>query len=74
MGEAIGRLYVEKHFPETSKQNMLDLVGNLKTALGKHIINLPWMTDETKLKAIEKLNSFTVKIGYRRPASSPLAR
>ena len=64
MGEAIGRLYVEKHFPETSKQKMLDLVGNLKTALGKHIINLPWMTDETKLKAIEKLNSFTVKIGY----------
>ncbi len=64
MGEAIGRLYEEKHFPETSKQKMLDLVGNLKTALGKHIINLPWMTDETKLKAIEKLNSFTVKIGY----------
>ncbi len=64
MGKAIGRLYVEKHFPETSKQKMLDLVGNLKTALGKHIINLPWMTDETKLKAIEKLNSFTVKIGY----------
>jgi len=64
MGEAIGRLYVEKHFPESSKQKMLDLVGNLKTALGKHIINLPWMTDDTKLKAIEKLNAFTVKIGY----------
>lgn len=64
MGEAIGRLYVEKHFPETSKQKMLDLVGNLKVSLGKHIINLPWMTDETKLRAIEKLNNFTVKIGY----------
>jgi len=64
MGEAIGRLYVEKHFPETSKQKMLDLVGNLRVALGKHIINLPWMTDDTKLKAIEKLNAFTVKIGY----------
>ncbi|MDE5941200.1 MAG: M13 family metallopeptidase [Muribaculaceae bacterium] len=64
MGEAIGRLYVEKYFPETSKQKMLDLVGNLRVALGKHIINLPWMTDETKLKAIEKLNAFTVKIGY----------
>ena len=64
MGEAIGRLYVEKYFPETSKQKMLDLVANLRTALGKHIINLPWMTDDTKLKAIEKLNSFTVKIGY----------
>ncbi len=64
MGEAIGRLYVEKYFPESSKQKMLDLVGNLRVALGKHIINLPWMTDETKLKAIDKLNSFTVKIGY----------
>lgn len=64
MGEAIGRLYVEKYFPESSKQKMLELVGNLKVSLGKHIINLPWMTDETKLKAIEKLNAFTVKIGY----------
>jgi putative endopeptidase len=64
MGEAIGRLYVEKYFPESSKQKMLDLVANLRVALGKHIINLPWMTDETKLKAIEKLNAFTVKIGY----------
>ena len=64
MGEAIGQLYVEKYFPESSKQKMLELVGNLQVALGKHIINLPWMTDETKLKAIKKLNSFTVKIGY----------
>ena len=64
MGEAIGRLYVEKYFPESSKQKMLELVGDLKVSLGKHIINLPWMTDETKLKAIEKLNAFTVKIGY----------
>lgn len=64
MGEAIGQLYVEKFFPESSKQKMVELVGNLKVALGKHIINLPWMTDETKLKAIEKLNNFTVKIGY----------
>ena len=64
MGEAIGKLYVEKYFPESSKQKMLELVGNLQVALGKHIINLPWMTDETKLKAIKKLNSFTVKIGY----------
>ena len=41
MGEAIGQLYVEKYFPESSKQKMLDLVGNLQVALGKHIINLP---------------------------------
>ncbi|MDE6283158.1 MAG: M13 family metallopeptidase [Muribaculaceae bacterium] len=64
MGEAIGQLYVDEYFPESSKEQMLQLVGNLRTALGKHIINLPWMSDETKLKAIEKLLGFTVKIGY----------
>ena len=64
MGEAIGQLYVEEFFPESSKEKMLELVGNLRKALGKHIIHLPWMSDETKLKAIEKLLGFTVKIGY----------
>lgn len=64
MGEAIGELYVERYFPESSKQYMLGLVENLRTALGKHLINLPWMSDETKLNAIRKLNAFTVKIGY----------
>lgn len=64
MGEAVGQLYVEKYFPGSSKQYMIGLVENLRTALGKHIINLPWMTDETKLKAIKKLSAFTVKIGY----------
>ena len=64
MSEAVGQLYVEKYFPESSKQYMIGLVENLRTALGKHIINLPWMTDETKLKAIKKLSAFTVKIGY----------
>ena len=64
MGEAIGQLYVEKYFPETSKQYMLELVENLRNALGKHIIELPWMSSETKLKAIQKLSAFTVKIGY----------
>lgn len=64
LGEAIGELYVERYFPESSKQYMLDLVENLRTALGKHIINLTWMSDDTKLNAIKKLNAFTVKIGY----------
>ena len=64
MGEAIGQLYVEQFFPESSKEKMLELVGNLRKALGKHIINLPWMSDDTKLRAIEKLLGFTVKIGY----------
>lgn len=64
MGEAIGQLYVEQYFPQSSKDYMVGLVENLRTALGKHIINLDWMTDETKLNAIKKLNAFTVKIGY----------
>ena len=64
MGEAIGQLYVEKYFPESSKQYMLEMVENLRNALGKHIIELPWMSSETKLKAIQKLSAFTVKIGY----------
>ncbi|MCM1483665.1 MAG: M13 family metallopeptidase [Muribaculaceae bacterium] len=64
MGEAVGQLYVEKYFPQSSKEYMIGLVENLRTALGKHIIHLDWMSDDTKLKALEKLNAFTVKIGY----------
>lgn len=64
LGEAVGQLYVEKYFPESSKEQMLELVNNLKHALGKHIIDLPWMSTDTKMKAMEKLNAFTVKIGY----------
>lgn len=64
LGEAIGELYVEKYFPESSKQYMAGLIENVRRALGKHIINLPWMTDDTKLNAIKKLNAITVKIGY----------
>lgn len=64
MGEAIGQLYVEKYFPASSKEYMIGLVENLRTALGKHIINLTWMSDDTKLNAIKKLNAITVKIGY----------
>ena len=64
LGEALGELYVEKYFPASSKEKMLNLVGNLQTALGEHIANLTWMSDTTKAKAQEKLNAFTVKIGY----------
>ena len=64
LGEAIGELYVAEYFPESSKEYMIGLVENLRTALGKHIINLPWMSDDTKVAAMKKLNSFTVKIGY----------
>lgn len=64
LGEAVGELYVEKYFPQSSKDYMVGLVENLRTALGKHIDNLDWMSDETKAKAREKLAAFTVKIGY----------
>ena len=64
LGEAVGVMYVEKYFPEENKARMLDLVKNLQTALGERIQALEWMSDETKAKAMEKLNTFTVKIGY----------
>ena len=64
LGEALGQLYVEKYFPASSKEKMLARVGNLQTALGEHIDNLTWMSDSTKARAHEKLNAFTVKIGY----------
>ncbi len=64
LGEAIGELYVEKYFPESSKKYMEDLIENLRNALGKHIMHLPWMSDDTKLQALKKLNAITVKIGY----------
>lgn len=64
LGEAIGQLYVEAYFPQSSKDYMIGLVENLRNALGKHIINLPWMSDDTKLQAMKKLNSIAVKIGY----------
>ena len=64
LGEALGELYVEKYFPATSKEKMLTLVENLRTALGQHIDSLTWMSDTTKARAQEKLAAFTVKIGY----------
>lgn len=64
LGEAVGQLYVEKYFPAAAKEKMLDLVDNLKTALGERINTLEWMGEETKKKAIEKLGTFHVKIGY----------
>ena len=64
LGEAVGQMYVKKYFPEENKERMLALVKNLQKALGERIENLEWMSDETKAKAIEKLNAFTIKIGY----------
>ena len=64
LGEAVGELYVKKYFPESDKQRMTEMVKNLQVALGQHIDALEWMSDATKAKAHEKLNTFTVKIGY----------
>ena len=64
LGEAVGQMYVEKYFPAAAKERMVQLVKNLQTALGERIRNLEWMGDSTKIKAIEKLNSFYVKVGY----------
>ena len=64
MGEAIGKLYVEKYFPESSKQRMLYLVHNLQTALAQRIDGATWMSAETKAQAKDKLSNFIIKIGY----------
>lgn len=64
LGEAVGQLYVAKYFPADSKKKMQKLVDNLKVALGEHISSLTWMSPKTKVNALVKLNSFTVKIGY----------
>ncbi len=64
LGEAVGQMYVAKYFPEENKERMLALVHNLQKALGIRIQNLAWMSDETKAKALEKLNAITIKIGY----------
>ncbi|PID88585.1 MAG: peptidase M13, partial [Bacteroidia bacterium] len=64
MGEALGKLYVEKYFPAAAKQRMEKLVENLRVALGHRIDKLTWMSDDTKALAQAKLASITVKIGY----------
>ena len=64
LGEAIGKLYVKKYFPESSKQRMLDLVHNLQTALAERIDEASWMEQATKDQAKDKLSNFIIKIGY----------
>jgi putative endopeptidase len=64
LGEAIGQIYVQRHFPPAAKAQMLELVENLRTAYGQRIDQLTWMSDETKVAAREKLATFRPKIGY----------
>ena len=63
-GEDVGREYVKRHFPESSKQRMEQLVGNLIDAYRVSISNSAWLGEETKQKALEKLSKFVPKIGY----------
>ena len=64
LGEAIGNLYVDKYFPASSKQRMLELVHNLQTALAQRIDEASWMSAATKAQAKDKLANFIIKIGY----------
>jgi putative endopeptidase len=64
LGEAVGKLYVERHFPPAAKTQMDLLIENLIEAYRQSISNLEWMSDETKTRALEKLDKFTPKIGY----------
>lgn len=64
LGEIVGKIYVEKHFPPEAKRRMDDLVNNLRKAFAQRIVELEWMSPVTKKAAHEKLSKFTTKIGY----------
>ncbi|VEG51098.1 neprilysin [Mycolicibacterium aurum] len=64
LGEALGRLYVDRHFPPQAKERMDELVANLREAYRVSINTLDWMTPQTREKALVKLDKFTPKIGY----------
>ena len=64
MGQALGKIYAQKYFPEAAKKRMTELVKNLQIALGERIAAQDWMSDSTKVNALLKLNTFYVKVGY----------
>jgi putative endopeptidase len=64
LGEAFGKLYVQKYFPPEAKAQMVELIGYLKKSFVQHINDLSWMSSTTKEKALDKLNKFTVKVAY----------
>jgi putative endopeptidase len=64
LGELMGQIYVDQHFPESSKARMEALVEDLRTAFGERIKTLPWMSEATKTEALNKLAAFEAKIGY----------
>lgn len=64
LGEAVGQMYVQKYFPASAKERMVQLIKNLQTALSERIQAQEWMSDTTKTYALDKLNAFYVKVGY----------
>ena len=64
LGEAVGEIYVSKYFAHGSKEKMMKLINELRKSLAAHIAGLTWMSEQTKINALVKLNAFTVKIGY----------
>lgn len=64
MGDAIGQMYVEEYFPPAAKETALEMINDIQTAFAERIKNLDWMSPETKEAALEKLSTFTKKIGY----------
>ena len=64
MGEALGQLYVERYFPAAAKHRMVEMVNNLKEAFAMRIHDAQWMSEGTKQRAIEKLSTIMVKVGY----------
>jgi putative endopeptidase len=64
LGEAVGQLYVEKFFPPEAKERAMNIVENILASMGESIKNSEWMSEETKVEALKKLNGFGVKIGY----------
>jgi putative endopeptidase len=64
LGEAVGEIYVNKYFAHGSKEKMMKLINELRKSLAAHIAGLTWMSEQTKINALVKLNAFTVKIGY----------
>jgi len=63
MGEAVGKIYVERHFPAESRRQMNELIGNLRTAFAERLRNLEWMDDATRTAALAKLDAFEPRIG-----------
>ena len=64
LGDVVGKLYVEKYFPPKAKSEIQEMAKNIVAAFGKRIDNLTWMTEATRAKAKEKVNTLYVGVGY----------